>query len=197
MFYVNNKNSIFISDGEENTTIDSSFPQFTAIGKLLKDGAYKAAMTLIDTGRAVVEFGNGKFTISEGVLKFGDHVIDNSLTKRIIQMIGEGENCDPMINFLTNLLGNPSMRSVDELYSFLNQNDLPITPDGMFIAYKNVNDNYMDKHSGTFSNKVGDTCEMPRFKVDDDRNRTCSAGLHFCSIDYLQGFWGTSVILCW
>jgi len=33
---------------------------------------------------------------------------------------------------------------------------------------------------------------MERNSVDDNPNNTCSTGLHFCSLEYLKGFWGTS-----
>jgi hypothetical protein len=51
-----------------------------------------------------------------------------------------------------------------------------------------VRSNYFDIHSGTFRNQVGDVPEMPRNKVDEDKDRTCSYGLHFCSIAYLPHF---------
>ena len=191
MYFIANQGSLFISDQGESFNIDRSFPQFNTISALLQDGDYVAAMDLVDQGRVVHQFGEGKITVSEGIVRFGKHIVDNSLTKRILQMIGEGKKVAPMANFLTNLMDNPSSSSIKELYSFLDQNSLPITDDGCFIAYKNVNDNYMDKHSRTFDNSVGKVCEMERFEVNDDRNQTCSAGLHFCSIDYLQGFWGT------
>ena len=31
---------------------------------------------------------------------------------------------------------------------------------------------------------------MPRNQVMDDPNVTCAAGLHFCSIEYLNSMWG-------
>ena len=83
---------------------------------------------------------------------------------------------------------NPSHRAVNELYDFLEAGELPITEDGCFLAFKNVRSNYMDIHSGTFRNQVGDVCEMLRNKVDEDKDRTCSYGLHFCSIAYLPHF---------
>lgn len=196
MFYIANKNSILLTVDGETNTLDRSFPQYEAIKKAASEGDWQKASDLIDTGRAIHSFGEGAITVSNGIVNFnvnGEvHVVDNSLTKRIIQMIGDGETVLPMVNFLTNLLKNPSCRAVKETYGFLQQNDLPITEDGCFIAYKNVSETYMDKHSNTFRNYVGDVCEMPRFKVCDDQNITCSSGLHFCSIDYLKGFWGTS-----
>lgn len=196
MFYIANKNSILLTLDGETTTIDRSFPQYDAIKSAANDGDWTKAQGLLDAGRAIHEFGDGAITVSEGIVNFNidgvAHVVDNSLTKRIIQMIDDGETVTPMVNFLTNLLKNPSHRAVRETYGFLQQNDLPLTEDGYFIAYKNVDENYMDKHSGTFRNFVGDVCQMPRFEVCDDQNITCSAGLHFCSLEYLRGFWGTS-----
>jgi hypothetical protein len=76
---------------------------------------------------------------------------------------------------------NPSYRAVNELYGFLEKNRLPITPDGHFLAYKKVRDDYKDIHSGTMDNSVGKIVEMERNQVNDDKNQTCSSGLHFCS----------------
>ena len=89
---------------------------------------------------------------------------------------------------MENLMNNPSYRAVNELYGFLEKNSLPITPDGCFLAYKKVRNDYMDIHSGTFNNSVGYICEMERNQVDDNQNNTCSSGLHFCSKEYLNHF---------
>jgi hypothetical protein len=102
--------------------------------------------------------------------------------------MGENLPFEPLVKFLENLMQNPSHRAVNELYDFLEAGELPITEDGHFLAFKNVRSNYMDIHSGTFRNQVGDVCEMLRNKVDEDKDRTCSYGLHFCSIAYLPHF---------
>jgi hypothetical protein len=83
---------------------------------------------------------------------------------------------------------NPSKRAIDELANFLDVGGLPITTDGHFLAYKNVRSNYFDIHSGKFDNSVGKVCEMKRNQVCDDKDLTCSSGLHFCSIAYLPHF---------
>jgi hypothetical protein len=100
----------------------------------------------------------------------------------------EGLPHEPLLNFFKNLMDNPSKRAVDELYDFLEAGELPITEDGHFLAFKNVRSNYRDIHSGNFDNSVGKVCEMPRNGVDEDKERTCSYGLHFCSIKYLPHF---------
>lgn len=89
--------------------------------------------------------------------------------------------------------GNPSKRAVDELFGMLEGCRLPLTPDGHFLAYKKVrkpneNGDMFDIFKGTTRNNVGDKPSMPRNKVDEDKNRTCSTGLHFCSLEYLKNF---------
>src|SRR3546814_719521 len=64
---------------------------------------------------------------------------------------------------------------------------LPISPDGFILAFKRVKKDYWDHRTGeTFFHKVGAVLEMPRSECDEDPDRTCSSGIHFCSIDYLK-----------
>ena len=107
-------------------------------------------------------------------------------------MISEGFDATPMIAFLDNLMLNPSKRAVDELYGFLEATKLPITDDGCFLAYKRVRNDYLDYYTGKVDNSIGQKPSMPRNQVDDDKNRTCSKGLHFCSLSYLPHYHGSS-----
>ena len=77
---------------------------------------------------------------------------------------------------------------VNELYSFLEHKAMPLTPDGNFLAYKAVKDDYTDWYSGTFNNKVGETLEMVRNNVCDDAQVGCSHGFHAGSLDYAESF---------
>jgi hypothetical protein len=65
---------------------------------------------------------------------------------------------------------------------------MPITPDGHFLAYRAVAPNYRDIRTGTIDNSIGCKPSMPRNKVDEDPNRTCSYGFHACSFDYLPHY---------
>jgi hypothetical protein len=110
-------------------------------------------------------------------------------------MLQEDFPIDPLANFMDNLMTNPSKRAVTELYGFLEVNNLPITPDGCFLAYKKVNAEYKDCHSNTIDNSVGQVVEMERNAVDDNFNNTCSSGLHFCSREYLDHFYGDHIMI--
>jgi len=83
---------------------------------------------------------------------------------------------------------NPSMQSQRELYDFLQHENLPITEDGYFLAYKAVRSDFKDKYRGVFDNSVGNVCEMQRAKVDDDRARGCSDGLHAGALSYVASY---------
>jgi hypothetical protein len=154
-------------------------------------GDYDEALRLADATTAINDFGEGAVYVQGGVVYYNGTQLNNGLTQRIGRMISEGYDVSSMLNFLKNLMANPSGRAIKELYSFLESNNLPITTDGYFLAYKSVNRTFHDRHTGTIRNAVGDTIEMPRNEVMDDPNQTCSAGLHFCSMEYLEGFWGT------
>jgi hypothetical protein len=85
---------------------------------------------------------------------------------------------------------NPSKRAVDELYTFLEHRALPITDNGNFLAYKAVREDYTDKYTGKFLNTIDAVLEMPRNKVDDDKNVGCSYGFHAGTIEYAKQFSG-------
>jgi hypothetical protein len=138
---------------------------------------------------------NSGLSITNGVISYNGQKIHNGLTKRILSLMDQNKETSPLVNFLDNLMKNPSRTSVNELYLFLEHNDLPITPDGCFLAYKKVKDNYFDCHSGTIDNSVGQKPSMPRNEVDDRRENTCSQGLHFCSYSYLAHFQGARVVV--
>tara|TARA_Y100000310_G_C20698487_1_gene827442 strand:- start:745 stop:1593 length:849 start_codon:yes stop_codon:yes gene_type:complete len=143
-----------------------------------------------DVSGAVEEWAQGVFKVVGGVLHMNGKEVHSALGNRIIQGIHEGADVTAFLNFALNLNRNPSKTAVDELFLFLEDNNLPITFKGKFQAYKNVNDNYKDRHSNSFDNQIGKVCEVARNEVDDVRDRTCSYGLHFCSLPYLRNFWG-------
>jgi ribosomal protein S27AE len=77
------------------------------------------------------------------------------------------------------------------LFKFLEHNGHPITTEGNFIAYRAVRGDFLDKHTGTMNNAVGNVVEVPRSQVDDNPNNVCSHGLHVATLEYAKGF-GTS-----
>lgn len=94
----------------------------------------------------------------------------------------------PFCRFVYRLLQNPSQRSVETFYSYVEKYGLTITDDGMVRGYKAVTSNFLDKHSQTVDNSIGASPLMPRNKVDDDPDASCSTGFHFGSLEYVKNF---------
>lgn len=189
------QNTITIMLNMKAHTIHKDNVNFAEVKQAIRAEKWDKLPEILDPVIKIKNFVKGKISFKDGKFMYRDYEVHNALTSKMMDMMKQGFPVDPMIKFMENLLENPSKRSVDELFGFLQNNDLPITEDGHFIAYKKVRENYLDVHSGTLDNSVGSTVEMPRNLVDDDRNRTCSAGLHFCSIGYLKSFSGERLVI--
>lgn len=173
----------------QSYAVDTDHPKYAQILDAVRGRNWDEFVNLINISKQVQTYLDGTDAIlDEGAINYRGQVISNTLTKRILNFMRDGLPHEPLLRFFKNLMENPSKRAVDELYDFLEAGELPITEDGCFLAFKNVRSNYYDIHSGKFRNQVGDTCEMPRNGVDEDKQRTCSFGLHFCSIKYLPHF---------
>ncbi len=175
--------------------VSKSHPMYQRVVDAIKANDWETVDSIIDPKKVVLDYGNGNISVQGDTMYWKGEEFHNSLATRMIRMLQDGFDVTPMVNFMENLMQNPSKRAVTELYGFLEKNSLPITPDGSFLAYKKIRQDYKDVHSGTMDNSVGKVVEMERNKVDDDQNRTCSTGLHFCSRDYLNHFGGERIVI--
>lgn len=180
-----------IDKGQAPKTVYAGQANFKMVVEAFKKGQWNKVRSLMDVSKAVQSFGKGTTVVRDGVVYVNGNAVHNVLTQRIVTMMTEGFDVNPMLRFLENLEKNPSMTAREELYLFLEANAIPLTTDGHFLAYKKVNREYMDHFTRTFRNKIGDVCQMDRTQVDDNRDRTCSKGLHFCSYSYLASYAGT------
>ncbi|MEO7099055.1 MAG: hypothetical protein ABI162_06815 [Luteolibacter sp.] len=138
---------------------------------------------------------NGTVEVNHGELFFNGEAIHGVVVDRIFEFMSEGLPYEPLIKFIERLQANPSFKSRQQLYTFLEHRNLAITPDGHFLAYKGVKENYTDVHTGRFSNHVGAVLSMERAKVDDDSNQGCSYGFHAGSLEYATSFGPRCVIV--
>lgn len=147
--------------------------------------------------KAVSKLSSVGVTVEEDRVLWNGKELNNVLVTRILEFQRGGLDFQPLVNFLTNLLQNPSSRAVEELYPFLENESLPVTEDGCFLAYKTVGSDFFSKTSGKLTllsgkandrgqiyNGVGEVIECPRNEVDDVAGRTCSVGLHVGAFAY-------------
>jgi hypothetical protein len=222
--YIVQGSNITVVIGTTPHTVSKSHIAYNKLLNAIKAGEWETVQDIIEPKQVVLDFGQGNVSIQGDKIFWKGREMHNALTKRMVAMIQEDFPVDPLVAFMENLMENPSKRAVNELYGFLEKNTLPITSDGCFLAYKKVRQDYLDVHSGTVLNKpavymtdedraalaeaagknnevtvevVDDVTvvSMDRNLVDDDQNRTCSTGLHFCSKDYLSVFGGERIVI--
>ncbi len=145
-------------------------------------------LDIVDVEKAVSTFSDGLVEVKNGKVMYEGEEVHGSISKRILEFMSKGLPFQPLVNFLNNLMENPSMQSQKELYDFLEHEHLPITEDGHFLAYKAVRSDFKDKYRGVFDNSIGQVVKMQRAKVDDDRARGCSDGLHAGALNYVASY---------
>lgn len=207
MKYIDTTNGITVYiDGRPQTIRDDS-PNFAMIVDAVERGDEDEVRALLNDGVVGVAIkktnGGGDFEIDDNTVKWKGVTLHGALVDKILSLVQKGaKTLDNYVLFLENLMQNPSMASVEELYDFLSYKELPITEDGCFLAYKGVSTDYYScsgnkktvvlsgtvDDQGRILNKVGEVIEVARNQVDDDRNRGCSFGLHAGSWDYAHGF---------
>lgn len=180
--------SVFVNGKMFN--IPSTDNTYWKVRELIENGDHTESNIedVVDKAKKVDEMTEGRVTVKGNGVFLDGELIRNSLAERLVNLIEDGIDAKPWMRFMQNLSENPSYKSRESLFNFLDNFSAPITEDGHFIAFKRVRDNFFDIHSGTMDNSPGRIVSMPRNMVDDDSNRTCSAGLHACASIYLEGF---------
>lgn len=168
--------------------IDASHINFHAVVDAIKAGNFDEALELASVATFMSKVSKGAVEVGADGVTYQGQPITGYLADKMVVFFNEGLPVEHYCTFLDNLMGNPSMTSRKELFMFLEAADLPITPDGCFLAYKAVRGDFKDKHSGNFDNSPGKSHIMARHGVDDDRNVTCSYGFHAAAYEYARNF---------
>jgi len=179
--------------------IDTYHPNFKAVREILKSkdvNDEEKLRTLVDIPTFIAAQTHGRVQVSaQGNVMFDGKPMKGVVVDRIMALLKEGFDIAPLARFLDKLQGNPIPTARDELYLWIEQSSLTLTPTGNFLAFKRVRDDYTSVHGGVVSNKVGEQPSMPREEVDPDRSKLCSTGLHFCGYSYLDYFSGDRLMI--
>lgn len=188
-----NENSItFFLAKYGQRTFRSDFPCFDELKKAVIAGDVARVEELAFPRQIVAKLtkGNVVVTDNDDVLYKGA-AVPEYLAFRILEHIKNNVAIEPLCAFAEKLMSNPNISVRNDLYKWLERGSMPIYADGDFMAYKLVRDDYTPIHSGGRygqSQKVGEIVTQPRETCDENRDRTCSSGLHFCSYEYLPNF---------
>ena len=208
--YIINDKGIVIFHNNKPVKVDKTAPEYHRVIAAfdLPESEQEKAITEI-LNKKTGEFSEHGFTINPDNVTFGGERLPTALADKVRSIAQQGLPVKLFVKFWENLQANPSANSVRELYDFLSYKELPITEDGFFIAYKGVNRNGYSCHgnlntkvlqgvvddTGRIENNVGDTIEVLRRDVDDDRDHSCSFGLHVGSLNYAKSFSNGRVLI--
>lgn len=204
--------SVVFSDGDVRI-IGKENPSLALITQKLALGALEEEiLALVNPAPIIIErFKNlsDRITTNGSNLFLDGDIMNGGLSSHILNLLrleAEGKESvswQPFVNFLEKLSQNPSQKSQDSLYSFIEKHGLTILPDGDFIAYKGVQGDFGSinrgpgivdgrKMEGSLPNKAGSTLWVERAYVNDDTNNACGQGLHAGTVAYAT-WWSTSV----
>ena len=188
--YILTEESLTVVVDGKAMTMQKDHPAWTQAIDALNKEEYDRLENLFDVSKAVEDYVDNEsgITVKEGSVFFQGEAIHNVVVDKILSFMRQGLPFKPLVRFLGKLMANPSRRAVNELYAFLEHKSMPITPDGNFVAYKGVTEDFKDFHTRKFDNSVGQTLSMVRNSVCDDANIGCSYGFHAGSYEYAKGY---------
>lgn len=203
--YIMRDNSITVFVDGKPHTVESSNPNFLALRRAILDAEYDKIPDLVSVEKKVKNMFFGDIDITDGKMFYCGKELHGVVVDKVFEFLKQGaKDAEPLLNFIHRLMQNSSANSVNELYTFLSYKSLPITPDGYFLAYKGVKNDFYSKHgssdtvvisgktndAGEIYNGVGEIIEVARRSVDDNKENHCSFGLHVGSYDYANSWAG-------
>lgn len=191
---------------DNSFTFDSSHLAYNSLIDCIKTGDADDFIKLCSGDSLIENFTWGCMKVVDEELYYRNRKCHKSISDRVISMIKDGFDFEPMFNFLMRLYKNPSMRAIEELFDFMVHKGFAITNDGFLLAYKYVSvyhgdepfkdllgrtvkqGDFVDTHTRkSYRYNVGDEIYMPRNEVCDDHRQACGSGLHAGSINYVSG----------
>ena len=177
------------------STIYSNDARFSQLKDAIKARAWDEIGKIISIPKRIALFTQGKVKVFDGVVMYNNKELHNTLTARILEFYKEGFPFEPLTCFMDKLMENPSERSKEQVYQFMEANKLPVTEDGDVIFFKVVTKDFKDCHTRKIDNSIGQIVKMDRALVDDNPHSACSSGLHCASWSYCETFGGTDSIV--
>lgn len=178
-------NSLTFTTGDGRThLVTATHPRFAMLEAIVRvalvlqhgedQRPYRMAVELLPqlaTGSALPK------TISLGSLQIGSQgvmdgaeTVENQAADRALWAVENEVDPGPVLAFLNRLLANPSKRSVDDLFDYVDRHGLALTPDGFIVGYAQVG----AEHAGPDT-----VVEVRRNRVEEDLSRPSPQSLNF------------------
>jgi len=193
--YILGEDFIVVTHNGKPYTIYQGDARFHNLRKVISKGAWTQLESALNAAKTIEKYGVGKVKVFENEIHYDGKPVHNSVTKRVFEFISQDYPFEHLVKFLDKLMLNPSERSREQLFGYLERYNLAINEDGDFLAFKSVTDRFLDHHTQTIDNSVGKIVKVPRNKVSDDANCACHFGLHVGAFTYVSSFGGSGSVI--
>jgi hypothetical protein len=194
-FYNGRSITVYTTEGTFTFLKEDNLDRFNQVHTLCQEGRFSEVAELTLSPKAVNAYCAGsQLSISpEGIATIDDEVLPSALSEVIVNLYKEGAPIDCFVNFWNKLKLNPSYKSVQRLYEFIEKNNITLLPDGDILLYRVVKrtekaNTFVDLYTGTMKQSISETISLPRNQVDDNNEHTCSVGLHVCAFSYIKHY---------
>lgn len=196
--YVITKETVTVVVDGQSHSVSADSLSFKNVRKAVLEENWDLALRLMSKTQTLLAWLPEPFTFADGVISYEATPITPKLNRRLLAMAEKEDDAQPWLNFWAKLQKNPSFRSIDQLYDFMEHENIPIDAEGNLLAYKAVREDYLDYHSCTYDNTPGNTHRMPRNQVSDDPKLACHFGFHVGALKYASGFGGSDrrILIC-
>lgn len=200
-------NRITLLIDDKPKTIAADHPNFELIIKELRKKDHSRVIDLINETvekkieKSIKNYDGVRISENDFEIMIGNswHTIHSYVTDYIVEEFKSGnENIDHLVKFVKKIFENPSKNSVEQLYPFLEKQNLVIDEDGDVFAYKGLREDFYSIHSnkntivlkgvvdneGSIYNGIGEEIEVARNCVVDDPNKECAEGIHVGSYSF-------------
>lgn len=205
--YIVTSNAITVIYEGQPYTVNIDNPNYNGLKNALLNAEYDNIGRFLDIKKQIEDFSHGSIKVIAEKVYYGNYELKGFVIDKLLEFLRSGaKDAQPILNFIEKLMFNPSKNSLDQLYTFLSYKTLPLTETGNVIGYKSVDADYYSKHgnkntivitgtvnkNGCILNKIGETIEVARNSVDDNKDNHCSHGLHVGSYDYAKDWAGNN-----
>lgn len=183
-------NSVSVSFEGRNKIILKEDSRFEEVVDCIRNQDWVKLEAALDKEKQVETYSNGRMRVVGGTVYItqdgAEFTVSHRLNTTILFYVDQKLPLDSLVNFALKLKANTSYHSTSQLFDYLDHNRFTLTNDGNFIAYKRVDNDFLDFHTHTFDNSPGKIVSMSRNNVDDNPEAHCSNGLHLGSFDFCK-----------
>jgi len=182
-------------------TVGLDHPFYMEICRALQSGNDKDVITLLDAKAAIAkpfEKLSAVVEVKETLVGDPDIYVDGlKISPRVADLIlkckQRGIPFQALKKFWAKVQKNPLLVGKESMLDFITKNNVPLLPNGNFLAYKGVNstaapDEFTSVHDASFIYKLGTIATLPLSECTSDVNNACGAGLHVGGFKHASGY---------